>query len=515
MIGRIPHRHGSDTDLVLLEFQSTQDRWMALRVLVNASLLWQRSGPGAAWACPAPVGKHMKRSICLVFVLIGAICSGTSAFGRAMEVGEAAILRQVAPAVVSISVWKMRASDQPGQPSRRVKTYGSGFIVDPSGIIVTNQHVIDAAIDVKVVLIDGTRLTAKVLAASPMTDLAVLKIEAGHPLPSLTWGDSETLQVGDPVLTLGNGLGLGTSVSAGIVSGLNRNFADSPFDSYIQTDAVINHGNSGGPLIDRDGKVVGVDEALINPEGKGGFIGVGLAVPTSIAKFVTGLLLDPNHRAPGWLGFNLQDVTPELAEPLGAPRSTGAIIAAIDPSGPANQASLQPGDMLDEINGQKLDDSRAFMRAIAVVPAGEVVHLTVWRNGEKHEFPATVAAWPNYKPDGGVMTGQMAAEMMTRPPDLGVQFAALDDTNRKQYSLGPEVSGVLIAHVDADSEASDLGIEEGDVVMVVQGAHVMTPDDVHQAVRNAEEQHRTWLAVLIHSKSGAQWIPISISARNS
>jgi serine protease Do len=461
------------------------------------------------------VGKHMKRSICLVFVLIGAICSGASAFGRAMEVGEAAILRQVAPAVVSISVWKMRASDQPGQPSRRVKTYGSGFIVDPSGIIVTNQHVIDAAIDVKVVLIDGTRVTAKVLAASPMTDLAVLKIEAGHPLPSLTWGDSESLQVGDPVLTLGNGLGLGTSVSAGIVSGLNRNFADSPFDSYIQTDAVINHGNSGGPMIDRDGKVVGVDEALINPEGKGGFIGVGLAVPTSIAKFVTNLLLDPKHRAPGWLGFNLQDVTPELAEPLGAPRSMGAIIAAIDPSGPANQASLQPGDMLDEINGQKLDDSRAFMRAIAVVPAGEVVHLTVWRNGEKHEIPATVAAWPNYKPDGGVMTGQMAAEMMTRPPDLGVKLAALDDTNRAQYGLGPEVSGVLIAHVDADSEASDLGIQEGDVVMVVQGAHVMTPDDVHQAVRNAEEQHRTWLAVLIHSKGGAQWIPISVSARNS
>jgi serine protease Do len=450
-----------------------------------------------------------------VFVLIGAIGFGSPAFGRAMDIEEAAILRQVAPAVVSISVWKMRASDQPGEPSRRVKTYGSGFIVDPSGIIVTNQHVIDSAIDVKAVLIDGTRVSAKVLAASPMTDLAVLKIEVDHPLPSLAWGDSEALQVGDPVLTLGNGLGLGTSVSAGIVSGLNRNFADSPFDSYIQTDAVINHGNSGGPLIDRDGKVVGVSEALINPEGKGGFIGVGLAIPTTIAKFVTDRLVDPRHPPPGWLGFNLQDVTPELAEPLGAPRSMGAIVAAVEPSGPASQASLQPGDVLDQVNGQKLDDSRAFMRAIAILPPGQIVHLAVWRHGHNQDVPATVAAWPNYKPNGGAMTGQAAAEMMTRPPDLGVKLALLDDMKRRQYGLGPEISGVLVAHVDADSEASDLGLQEGDVVMVVQTAAVVTPDDVHRAVRDAQEQHRTWLAVLIRTRSGPQWIPISISTKSS
>ena len=316
-------------------------------------------------------------------------------------------------------------------------------------------------------------------------------------------------------MTLGNGLGLGTSVSAGIVSGLNRNFADSPFDSYIQTDAVINHGNSGGPLIDRDGKVVGVSEALINPEAMGGFIGVGLAIPATIAKFVTERLADPHHPPPGWIGFNLQDVTPELAEPLGAPRSMGAVISAVEPSGPASWASLQPGDVLDQVNGQRLDDSRAFMRAIAVLPPGEAVHLTIWRNGKPQDIPVTVAAWPNEKPDGGMMTGQAAAEMMTRPPDLGVKLAALDDTNRKQYGLDPDVSGVLVAHVEADSEASDLGIREGDVVMIVQGATVVTPDDVRRAVRDAQAQHRTWLAVLLRSKSGAVWIPISISAKSS
>jgi serine protease Do len=452
--------------------------------------------------------------LALVFALIAALLSAPT-FARSMDPGEAAILRQVAPAVVSISVWKVRDSDTPGGEHRRVKTYGSGWIIDASGIIITNQHVIDHALDVKAVLSDGTRATVKVVAASPMTDLAVLKIEVGHPLPFLVWGDSEALQVGDPVLTLGNGLGLGTSVSAGIVSGLNRNFADSPFDSYIQTDAVINHGNSGGPLIDRDGRVVGVSEALINPDAVGGFIGVGLAIPATIAKFVTDHFRDPNHPPPGWIGVYLQDVTQELAEPLGAPRRMGAVIAAVEPAGPAAQAALQPGDVLDMVNGQQLDDSRAFMRAIAILPPGEVAHLTVWRHGSKTEVAATVAGWPDYKPDGGVMSGPMVAEMMSRPPDLGVKLAALDDAGRKQYGLAPELSGVLVARVEADSEASDLGVKEGDVVMIVQGATVRTPDDIHRAAREAQEQHRAWVAVLIHTKTGAQWIPISVESRTS
>jgi serine protease Do len=451
----------------------------------------------------------MQRSIGLVAAFVAIICFGHSTYGRSMDSNEAAVLRQVAPAVVSISVWKAKAPDQPGGSMRRVKTYGSGFIIDPSGIIVTNQHVIDSALEVTVVLNDGTRAPGTVIDASPMTDLAVLKIETGHPLPTLAWGNSESLQVGDPVLTVGNGLDLGTSVSSGIVSGLNRNFSDSPFDSYIQTDAVINHGNSGGPLIDHDGKVVGVDEALINPSSSG-FIGVGLAIPTSIAKFVTGRLLDPRHPAPGWLGFNLQDITPPLAEPLGAPRTAGAVVSEVVPAGPASQAGLQDGDVVDQIDGQALDDSRAFQRAIAMHTPGAVVHLTVWRSGQKQDVPVTVAGWPNYKPNGGVMTGNEATEMMKAMPDLGVRFAALDDAERTQYKLSPNLSGVLIAHVEADSEASELGVQEGDVVEIVQGVHVTTPDDVHKAVQEAREKHLSWIAVLLQAKTGAIWLPISI-----
>jgi serine protease Do len=453
----------------------------------------------------------MLRSIGLAAAFVAAVCFGHSTYGRSMDPGEAAILRKVAPAVVSISVWKARAPDEAGGSMRRVKTYGSGFIIDPSGIIVTNQHVIDSALEVTVVLNDGTRAPGKVIDASPLTDLAVLKIAVGHPLPALSWGNSDALQVGDPVLTVGNGLDLGTSVSSGIVSGLNRNFSDSPFDSYIQTDAVINHGNSGGPLIDSSGKVVGVDEALINPSSSG-FIGVGLAIPTSIAKFVTGRLLDPHHLAPGWLGFSLQDLTPPLAAPLRAPRTAGAVISEVVPNGPASQAGLRDGDVVDRIDGQAMDDSRAFQRVIAKHTPGQVVHLTVWRSGQKQEVAVTVAGWPNYKPNGGVMTGAEAAEMMNVMPDIGVKLAALDDAERTQYGISPSESGVLVAHVEADSEASELGITAGDVVENVQGVPVTTPDDVHKAVREAHEKHLAWIAVLLRVKTGPIWIPISIGS---
>jgi serine protease Do len=455
------------------------------------------------------------RKLTYLAVLFIAVCCGPTAFGRSMESGEAAIVRQVAPAVVAISVWKARPPDQPGGPSRRVKTYGSGFVVDPSGIIVTNQHVIDKAIDVKVMFTDGTQASAKVLGASPMIDVAVLKVDVGRPLPKLEWGDSDALQVGDAVATIGNGLGLGNSVSAGIVSGLNRNFGDSPFDSYIQTDATINHGNSGGPLIDRNGKVVGVSEALLNPEKMGGFIGIGLAIPASIAKFVTDLQRDPHHPPPGWVGLDLQDLTQELAETLDAPRPLGAVISGVMPSGPASKTPLQPGDVLDQINGQSLNDSRAFSRAIAILPPGTVIHLTAFHRGRKLEITTTVTAWPNYKPNGGVMTGQAAAEMMAKAPDMGVRLAGLDDATRKHYAVGSDVSGVLIAHVDPDSEASDLGVKEGDVILRVQGTPVATPDDVRRAVKEAQDRHRAYLAVLLRSKSGTQWIPVSIDGGGS
>ena len=214
-------------------------------------------------------------------------------------------------------------------------------------------------------------MPAKLLAVAAMVDLAVVKVDVDRPLPALQWGDSESLQVGDPVLTIGNPLGLGMSVSAGIVSALNRDIQDTPFDDYIQTDAAINHGNSGGPMVDLDGKVIGVDTALYNPDESGGFIGIGFAIPARTAKFVVDRLLDPSHPKPGWLGFNLQDMTTELAEALGVPGEKGSIIASLDAGGPAITAGLRPGDVLTAIDGAKPSDSRAFMRTIVETPVGQ------------------------------------------------------------------------------------------------------------------------------------------------
>jgi serine protease Do len=252
------------------------------------------------------------------------------ALARSTEAADADVAQKATPAVVNIATWKMRPPAKAGDPPRRVKTNGSGFIIDRTGIIVTNKHVIDGALNITVLLSDGDRVRATLVAVAPMIDLAVLKVDVDRPLPVLKWGNSEALRVGQAVLAIGNPLGLGMSVSAGIVSALNRNIEDTPFDSYIQTDAAINHGNSGGPMVDLNGDVVGVDTALYNPDEAGGFIGIGLAIPAGTARFVVTRLLDPSRPKPGWLGAKLQDLTPELSDALGMYGTKGAIIAAVD-----------------------------------------------------------------------------------------------------------------------------------------------------------------------------------------
>jgi serine protease Do len=456
---------------------------------------------------------QMHRLIVLAIAIGAAVCPVAPALARAVEPGDAAAVALAAPAVVSISVWQQVAADQPGGPPRRIKAYGSGFIVDPSGVIVTNKHVINGAFDVKATLSDGTLVSARLIAASALLDIAVLKVDVDHKLPSLEWGNSDDLQAGDPVLTVGNGLGWGTSVSAGIVSGLNRNLMDSPFDSYIQTDATINHGNSGGPLVNRDGKVVGIDTALFNPVGEG-FIGIGFAIPASTAQYVAKQLVDPNHSAPGWLGFKLQDMTWGLAAALGVPYHAGAIVSSVDPSGPAAMASLQLGDVLKQLNGQPLTDSRAFMRAIAETPIGQPVHLTIFRGDKQQEVTATVVAWPNIM-TGGMMTGQAAAAMMAMAPDPGMEIGPITAEARKQYGLSPTLTGVLITQVRPQSEASYLGVTVGDVITLVDRTPVAAPDDVHKAIKEAHDQDRAYLAALIQTKGGPQWISLSISARKS
>ncbi len=453
--------------------------------------------------------------IASLLVLLAIPLAGGPVSARVMEKGEASVAQQAIPAVVNISTWKLRPPTNPGDASRRVKTYGSGFIIDPSGIIVTNKHVIDGALNVTVIFGTGERASGKLLAVAAMLDVAVLKVDVNHPLPALKWGDSNALGVGDPVLTIGNPLGLGMSVSAGIISALNRDIQDTPFDNYIQTDSAINHGNSGGPMIDTAGEVVGVNTALYNPEESGGFIGIGFAIPADSARFVVDRLLDPKHPAPGWLGFTLQDLTEELALALAIGNAKGSIISAVDDPGPAIAAGLRPGDVLLAIDDMKSTDSRAYMRTIVQFPVGQKVKLTIWREGKREDIGATVGEWPNYMPGGGMMTATTAAAMIQRMPDPGVRLAALSDEARKEYGIDPKLKGVLVASVEKDCEAQDLGIVPGDVITAVQGAPVVAPDDVRRAVRMAHDERRPYLAVLIQAKSGARWVSLSMGGAAS
>lgn len=453
--------------------------------------------------------------VAALLVLLAVPLIGGPVSARVMETHEAAIAQQSIPAVVNISTWKLRPPSNPGDTPRRVKTYGSGFIIDPAGIIVTNKHVIDGALNIAVVFGNGERASGKLLAVAAMLDIAVVKVDVDHPLPALKWGDSNTLRVGDSVMTIGNPLGLGMSVSAGIISALNRDIQDTPFDNYIQTDSAINHGNSGGPMIDADGAVIGVNTALYNPEESGGFIGIGFAIPSDSARFVVERLLDPKHPAPGWLGVTLQDLTEELALALGMGNAKGSIISAVDDPGPAVAVGLRPGDVLLAIDGMKPTDSRAYMRTIVQLPVGQPANLTIWRDGKTENVTAKVGEWPNFMPGGGMMTAATAEAMIQRMPDPGVRLATLGDEARRQYGIDPKVKGALIASVENDCEARDLGIVPGDVITAVQGAPVVTPDDVRRAVRTAHDQRRPYLAVLVQGKSGARWVSLSMGGAGS
>ncbi|MGC1409857.1 MAG: trypsin-like peptidase domain-containing protein [Acetobacteraceae bacterium] len=456
----------------------------------------------------------MYRLLCITFATVVALW-GAHAFGRSAESVDGSIARQAMPAVVNISAWQVHPSATAGGPPRRVKVYGSGFIVDPTGIIITNKHVANDATNLTAIFRDGNRAPARLIATAAMLDLAVLKVDVGQSLPYLKWGNSDALEEGDPVLAIGNPLGIGMSVSTGVVSALNRDLQDTPFDSYIQTDAAINHGNSGGPLINRAGEVVGIDTALYNPDAKGGFIGIGFAIPSTTAGFVVGRLLDPSHPKPAWLGVTLDDMTQELARALGLPQSTGAIISAVDPAGPASRAALQPGDVLEALNGERLNDSRAFMRAIVTMAIGQAAHLTVWRDGKQQAITATAVEWPHHMPSLGIVSPKGAGAVIANASDIGITVGPITAAARRRYGLDTKLTGALVSAVERGSEAQDLGLAPGDVITAAQGRPMATPGDFRRVVSAAQTQQRPYLAALVQTKNSARWVSLSLNDAGS
>jgi serine protease Do len=392
------------------------------------------------------------------------------------------------------------------------ESLGSGFVVSADGLIVTNNHVIDGADDIEVYLPDGTRLSAKVVGTDQKVDLALLKIEAGHPLKFVEFGDSDTAQVGDWVMAIGNPFGLGGSVTLGIVSARNRDIESGPYDSFIQTDASINQGNSGGPLFDMNGKVVGINTAIVARGGAS--LGIGFAVAANLAKPVIDQLREYGETRRGWLGVGIQDITDDIASSLGRKTTDGALVVDITKGGPAD-GLMQEGDLILSFNDKPIDRMRDLPRAVAEAAIGTAVHVKVLRSGKEQVFDIKV---------GRLEAGEkQIAEAQSKaapvlPPDapegpigpaptlgdlLGVDVAPLSDASRKQYNLPGSVNGVLVTTVKPGSDAYTKGVLAGFVISEVNQQKITTVADVTTIVSGAKAAGRPAVLFKVTGPTGS------------
>jgi serine protease Do len=395
------------------------------------------------------------------------------------------------PTVVSISILRssaVAAATPAGAPRGR-RFLGSGFILDPSGIIVTNRHVIEGASDILVTLQDNTLLRGTLLAQADDIDVALVKVNPEARLPAVRFADSDGVKVVDRVFAIGNPLGLGGSVTRGIVSALNRDISDTPFDDYIQTDAAINHGNSGGPLFNERGEVIGMNTALFSPEATGGSIGLGFAIPANDVKYVADALLRPGGMRTGSLDFRIQQVTPEIADALNMSKAEGVIVGGTTEGGAASQCGIMAGDIILRYGDLAVKDVRALARGIARTPPGTKVGLRIWRNDEPIVIAATVQEMPH----------------------VAAPASNTSRTNGSGWHLATGTSGVVVTQISANGTAAEAGLLAGDVIVQMQQEKVVDAGDVERLIAAARQRQRHYVAVLIkRDAEGLRWLAMSL-----
>ncbi len=385
-------------------------------------------------------------------------------------------------------------------PPRAEEALGSGFIFDPAGYVLTNNHVIDGAASITVTMQDGTILPATLIGRDKLADLAVLKVDAGHPLPYVSFGDSGKLRVGDWVLAIGNPFGLPGSTSAGIVSALDRNINENPFDDFIQTDAAINRGNSGGPLFDMSGHVIGVNAAIYSPSG--GSIGIGFAIPSSMVVPVANALKASGSMTRGWLGVATQEVTPAIQKLLALPGTDGALVGGVAADGPA-AGKLQPGDVLVSLAGVPVKTPRALLIRTAEIPAGQSAVAQFWRDGSERETTITLAV-PPAEPNDTLPAAPLPPAAVDVQP-LGLAVAAK-----------PALAGIAVTAVTGNGPAAKAGIVAGDVIEQISGQTVANVGALQGQLR-ALGTAATPIATLLvsgdaadGSNPGPRWVPVAI-----
>ncbi len=395
--------------------------------------------------------------------------------------------------------------DRPGGPPPPARNaLGSGFIIDAEGYVVTNNHVVEGAESVDVVLEDGRKLPAEVVGTDPRTDLAVLKVEADEPLPQLDWGGSDEIEIGDWVMAIGNPFGLGGTVTTGVISARARDLGAGPYDDYLQTDASINRGNSGGPLIDMQGRVVGVNTAIFSPTG--GSVGIGFAVPSSIAQDVARQLRETGDVRRGWLGVQIQPVNEAIAGSLGLEQPEGALVADVTAGSPAAEAGVQVGDVILQFGGEAIEGPRDLTLAVATAPLGKESPMTVWRDGQKTTLNPQIALLAD---DEGLDPAAPAADA---EGGLGLALSPLTPEQRRRFGIAEDVQGALVADVAPGSPAFEQGIMPGDVITRIGGATVEGPQDVVDAVEAARKEDKESILVLRQREDGKSFVALPLDA---
>jgi serine protease Do len=378
------------------------------------------------------------------------------------------------------------------QPHKAVGL-GSGFVIDPAGYVVTNNHVVKGASDVTVRLDDNSVYPAKIVGTDPQTDLALLKIDAKRPLPALDFGDSDKAEVGDWVMAVGNPFGLGGTVTAGIISARGRNIDAGPYDDFLQIDASINQGNSGGPLFNLDGSVIGVNTAIYSPSG--GSVGIGFAIPSNMVKSVVAQLRDNGKVERGWLGVMIQPVTDEIAGALGLDSSDGAIVTGVTPDSPAAQGGVKQGDVIVKFAGQKVDGPRELARQVAEKPAGTKSDVVVWRDRSEKSLTITTGHQPAQEEMAAVESNP-TPEGSLHSDALNADLAALTPERRAQYGIDKDVSGVLVLDVKEGS-VFEQGLRSGDVIKSVDQTDVNAPSEVNSLVQKAQSDDKKAVLLLV------------------
>lgn len=426
------------------------------------------------------------------------------------------LAEKLTPSVVNISSFSQSETENSEGNTPLSESLGSGFIIDENGYIITNNHVVDKAESISITLSDNTKTEARVIGKDPKTDLALIKIETKRPLNAVKFGDSDKIRVGDWVLAIGNPFGLGSSVTAGIVSAKSRDIESGPYDSFIQTDASINQGNSGGPMFNLQGEVIGISSAIFSTTGASQ--GVGFAIPANLAGWVISQLKEHGEVKRGWIGIKIQPNTPEIADSLGISANQGVVVSGVTEQGPAQKAGLQAGDIVLSFNRQPIDNTKNLSRLIAETKIGTPAPIEIWRSGQKQTLTVPIELMPEETP---LSAAKETASDAAETPDNGESLNIIGFTVKEispelaeRYKLAPSTSGVVVTDILPNSDASRKGIKIGDIIVKIDKRNIIGESAFHEYVNDARRENNRPVLLAIQGQEALHFVAVKLMSHD-